>query len=54
MKLDISSVTLGDKRIFSYMSQAMGLMADLDVGALVLSCSAFLSGRNPVRATSRY
>lgn len=32
MKLDICSVTIGDKRVFSYFSVALGLMADLDLG----------------------
>jgi sphingosine kinase len=32
MPLDLFSITQGDKRNFSYMSQAIGLMADLDLG----------------------
>jgi hypothetical protein len=32
MKVDIFSMTQGDKRVFTYMSQALGLMADLDIG----------------------
>ncbi|KAH8116937.1 ATP-NAD kinase-like domain-containing protein [Phellopilus nigrolimitatus] len=32
MKLDICSTTIGDERVFTYMSQAMGLMADVDLG----------------------
>ena len=32
MKQDICSVTIGDKRVFSYFSVALGLMADLDLG----------------------
>ena len=34
MKQDILSITKGEKRIFSYMSQTLGLMADLDLGKL--------------------
>ena len=34
MKQDILSITQGEKRIFSYMSQTLGLMADLDLGKL--------------------
>lgn len=30
--LDICSVTQGDTRIYSFLSQAFGLMADLDMG----------------------
>lgn len=42
MKQDICSMTLGDKRIFSYFSVALGLMADLDLGKVkhVLCCKA--------------
>lgn len=32
MKVDLCSVTQKDRRTFSYMSQATGLMADLDMG----------------------
>jgi len=32
MKIDLCSVTQKDRRILSYMSQATGLMADLDMG----------------------
>ena len=32
MKQDICSVTIDDKRVFSYFSVALGLMADLDLG----------------------
>lgn len=32
MKLDLFSLTQGDRRTFSFMSQAIGLMADLDLG----------------------
>jgi sphingosine kinase len=32
MKVDLFSVTQGSKRSLSYMSQAVGLMADLDLG----------------------
>jgi hypothetical protein len=32
MPLDICSVTQGDKRRFSFMSVAMGLMCDVDLG----------------------
>ena len=32
MKVDVFSITQGDKRSLSYMSQAVGLMADLDLG----------------------
>ncbi|KAL0946846.1 hypothetical protein HGRIS_013014 [Hohenbuehelia grisea] len=32
MKVDIFSITQGGKRTFSFMSQALGLMAELDVG----------------------
>ena len=34
MKHDICSVTVGGQRVFSFMSQALGLMADLDLGKL--------------------
>lgn len=33
MKQDICSLTIGEKRIFTFMTQALGLMADLDLGA---------------------
>ena len=36
MRLDVSSVTIGDQRIFSYMSQAIGLVADADLGMSIL------------------
>ncbi|KAG6814381.1 hypothetical protein H0H92_010967 [Tricholoma furcatifolium] len=32
MKVDVFSLTQGDKRTISFMSQALGLMADLDIG----------------------
>jgi sphingosine kinase len=32
MPLDVCSVTQGDTRIHSFLSQAFGLMADLDMG----------------------
>lgn len=32
MKQDICSLTIGEKRIFTFMTQALGLMADLDLG----------------------
>ena len=32
MKLDICSVQQGQNRIMSFMSQAIGLMADIDLG----------------------
>lgn len=32
MRIDLCSVTQKDQRTFSYMSQATGLMADLDIG----------------------
>lgn len=32
MKVDVFSVTQGGKRTISFMSQALGLMADLDIG----------------------
>ena len=32
MKVDLFSVTQGEKRSVSFMSQAVGLMADLDIG----------------------
>jgi sphingosine kinase len=32
MKADLFSVTMNSNRIYSFMSQAMGLMADLDIG----------------------
>ena len=31
MPVDIFSMTQGDKRVLSFVSQAMGLMAELDV-----------------------
>ena len=34
MQIDVCSVSQGDKRIFSTLSQALGLMADLDLGTL--------------------
>lgn len=36
MKHDMCSVMLGGKRIFSYMSQAIGMMADVDLGRVHL------------------
>lgn len=35
MKQDICSMTIDDKRIFTFMSQALGLMADLDLGEFI-------------------
>ena len=32
MKVDLFSMTQGGKRSVSFMSQAVGLMADLDIG----------------------
>ena len=32
MKVDLFSVTQGGKRTVSFMSQSLGLMADLDIG----------------------
>ncbi len=32
MSTDVFSVTQGDNRVVSYMSQAIGLMAELDLG----------------------
>ena len=32
MKQDICSATIGDKRVFTFMTQTLGLMADLDLG----------------------
>jgi sphingosine kinase len=32
MKVDLFSITQGEKRTVSFMSQAVGLMADLDIG----------------------
>ena len=32
MKVDVFSVTQGGKRSISFMSQSLGLMADLDIG----------------------
>lgn len=32
MPIDICSVTQKDKRVLSFLSQAIGLMADLDLG----------------------
>ena len=32
MKQDICSMTIGEKRVFTFMTQALGLMADLDLG----------------------
>jgi hypothetical protein len=32
MKLDLCSVQQGDNRIISFMSQAIGMMADIDLG----------------------
>lgn len=32
MKVDLFSMTQGEKRSVSFMSQALGLMADLDIG----------------------
>lgn len=32
MPVDVTSVTQGDKRVFSFMSQAIGLMSELDLG----------------------
>lgn len=32
MKVDLFSITQGGKRSLSFMSQALGLMADLDLG----------------------
>jgi sphingosine kinase len=32
MKVDLFSVTQGGKRSISFMSQSLGLMADLDIG----------------------
>lgn len=32
MKLDICSIIQGEKRSFSFLSQAIGLMADIDLG----------------------
>jgi sphingosine kinase len=32
MKVDLFSMTQGEKRSVSFMSQAVGLMADLDLG----------------------
>ena len=34
MQIDVCSVSQGDKRVFSTLSQALGLMADLDLGTL--------------------
>lgn len=34
MQIDVCSVSQGDKRVFSTLSQALGLMADLDLGRL--------------------
>lgn len=38
MQIDVCSVSQGDKRIFSTLSQALGLMADLDLGTLYPPC----------------
>lgn len=32
MNIDVCSVTQNDKRVLSYLSQAIGLMAELDLG----------------------
>ena len=32
MNVDVCSVTQGDRRYFSFMTQAIGLMAELDLG----------------------
>lgn len=32
MPLDVCSVTQGDRRTYSFISQAYGLMADVDLG----------------------
>ena len=32
MPVDVASVTQGNKRVFSFMSQAIGLMSELDLG----------------------
>ena len=32
MNVDVCSVTQKDKRVFSFMTQAIGLMAELDLG----------------------
>lgn len=32
MPVDVASVTQGDKRILSFMTQAIGLMSELDLG----------------------
>ena len=32
MQIDVCSVSQGDKRVFSTLTQALGLMADLDLG----------------------
>ena len=34
MQIDVCSVSQGDKRFFSTLTQALGLMADLDLGTL--------------------
>lgn len=36
MKLDICSVQQGQTRVMSFMSQAIGLMADIDLGTETL------------------
>ena len=38
MQIDVCSVSQGDKRVFSTLTQALGLMADLDLGKLYLLC----------------
>jgi hypothetical protein len=35
MNIDLCSVTQGNTRTWSYFSQALGLMADLDLGVLL-------------------
>lgn len=44
MRHDICAVTLGERRILSFMTVALGLMADLDLGESyrLLSCCIFL------------
>ena len=44
MKQDVCSLTFsGKKRIYTFMSQALGLMADLDLGAHLLKFGSILS-----------
>lgn len=38
MQIDVCSISQGDQRVFSTLTQALGLMADLDLGKLFLLC----------------